>query len=205
VREQFVLILRFGLLAFLFSCAAVASAQDTVVKFDPANTIIDFTLGATLHTVHGTFKLKSGEIHVDAATGKASGSIVVDAASGDSGDPGRDKNMHQNVLESAKFAEIVFSPTQITLAGGRTLKEALQSKGSAQVQAAGNLQLHGQDHQMTLNLTVENDGAGHTHAAATFTIPYVKWGLKSPNTFFLKVSDSVDLSVHCAGEIVTGH
>ena len=187
------------------SCARTTRAQDTVVRFDPANTTIDFTLGATLHTVHGTFKLKSGEIHVDAATGKASGSIVVDATTGNSDDSGRDKNMHQNVLQSAKYSEIVFSPTQIAPVGAHTVKDALESKGTMQLQAAGNFRLHGQDHDMTLNLAVDNDGAGRAHVTTTFPIPYVKWGLKSPNTFFLHVSDSVDLSIHASAVITPSH
>jgi len=62
--------------------APALRAQEAVVTLDPAATKIDFTLGATLHTVHGTFKLKSGEIRFDPATGKASGAVIVDATSG---------------------------------------------------------------------------------------------------------------------------
>jgi polyisoprenoid-binding protein YceI len=206
VRSRILALMRHGVFVVsLLACAAVASAQDTVVKFNPASTTVDFTLGATLHTVHGSFKLKSGEIHLDATTGKASGSIVVDATSGNSDDSGRDKNMHQNVLESAKYSEIVFSPAQITPAAGHTLKEALASKSATQMQAVGNFRLHGQDHDLTLNLSVDNDGAGHAHVTTTFPVPYVKWGLKSPNTFFLHVSDSVDLAIHTTAEISPSH
>ena len=66
-----------------------------------------------MHTVHGTFKLKSGQIRWDTATGHASGAIVIDATSGNTDNTSRDKNMHTQVLESAKFPEIVFTPTQI--------------------------------------------------------------------------------------------
>ena len=44
-----------------------------------------------------------GSLQVDPATGKASGEIVVDATSGKSDNDGRDKKMHKDVLESAKF------------------------------------------------------------------------------------------------------
>jgi polyisoprenoid-binding protein YceI len=185
--------------------AEAAKAQDTVVKFDPANTTIDFTLGAMLHTVHGTFRLKSGEIHVDATTGKSSGSIVVDANSGDSDDSGRDKNMHQNVLESPRYPEIVFSPAQISSPGGQSVRDALESKSTTQLQAAGNFRLHGQDHDMTLNLVVDNDGTGRARVTTAFPVPYVKWGLKSPNTFFLRVSDSVDVAIHASAAIISVH
>src|ERR1700681_1422369 len=59
--------------------AAAASLHEETVIFDPARTTVDFTLGDVLHTVHGTFRLKSGVIHFDPDGGKASGSVVVDA------------------------------------------------------------------------------------------------------------------------------
>jgi polyisoprenoid-binding protein YceI len=190
--------------AFLLFAAGLC-AQDTVVRFDPANTKIDFTLGATLHTVHGTFKLKSGEIHLDAATGRASGAIVVDATSGDSGDSSRDHNMHTNILESTKFPEIVFSPTLITPQPGHTVKESLGSKGTSELHANGLFNLHGQNHDITMDMSVENDGNGHVLVTTAFPVPYIKWGLKSPNTFLLHVSDSVDLTIHGTGQIISGH
>jgi polyisoprenoid-binding protein YceI len=182
-------------------CACASRAQQIGVRLDPANTTINFTLGATMHTVHGTFKLKSGEIHVDPATGNASGSIVVDATSGDSGDSSRDHNMHANVLESAKFPEIVFSPTLVTAPSGHTLKEILGAAGAGQVEAAGTFRLHGQDHPMTMVLAVESSGNGRAMISAKFPIPYVKWGLKSPNTFFLRVSDTVGLEIRSTAQV----
>ena len=190
------------LIAFLFA-AAGARAQDTMVRFDPANTKIDFTLGTTLHTVHGTFKLKRGEIRVD-ATGHASGAIVVDATSGESGDSMRDHNMHTNVLESVKFPEIVFSPTVITALPGHTVKEALENRGTSEVHANGLFYLHGQNHDITLDMSVQNDGNGHVLVITTFPVPYIKWGLKSPNRFLLHASESVDLGIHASGQIVSG-
>jgi polyisoprenoid-binding protein YceI len=189
-------------LGCLFLFAVPLRAQETVVRFEPAGSTIGFTLGATMHTVHGTFKLKSGEIHVDPATGKASGAIVVDATSGDSGDSSRDHNMHANVIESAKFPEIVFSPARITASAGHTIAESLAGKGTSQLQAAGTFTLHGQPHDMTLNLAVENNGNGSLRISTDFPVPYVKWGLKSPNTFLLRVSDTVQLEIQAAARIV---
>lgn len=189
--------------AFQLSTAGLR-AQDTVVRFDPANTKIDFTLGATLHTVHGTFKLKSGEIRVDAATGRASGAIVVDATSGGSGDSSRDHNMHANILESAKFPEIGFSPTLVTAQPGHTVKESLENRGTSELHANGLFNLQGRNHDITMDMSVQNDGNGHVLVTTAFPVPYIKWGLKSPNTFLLRVSDSVDLQIHGAGQIISG-
>ena len=44
------------------SLASAGRAQEIVVQLDPAQTKIEFTLGSTLHTVEGTFKLKRGTI-----------------------------------------------------------------------------------------------------------------------------------------------
>lgn len=57
-------------LAFIVAtCPPAISAQEAVAKLDPANSTIKFTLGATFHTVHGTFKMKDGEIRFDPASG----------------------------------------------------------------------------------------------------------------------------------------
>jgi polyisoprenoid-binding protein YceI len=172
------------------------TAQESFVRFDPAHTTIDFTLGATLHSVHGTFKLKSGEIHVDPVTGKSSGAIVVDATSGDSGDSSRDHKMHTDIIESAKYPEIVFSPSQLNAQPGHTLKETLEQKGTTHVRADGTFRLLGQNHDITLDLDVQNDGNDRLEISSAFPIPYIKWGLKSPNTFILRVSDTVQLEIH---------
>ena len=58
---------------------------------DPAQTKINFTVDSTLHTVHGDFRLKRGGIQFDNSTGAASGELVVDSASGESGSDGRDR------------------------------------------------------------------------------------------------------------------
>lgn len=184
--------------------APAAHGQQITVKLDPAKSEVHFTLGATLHTVHGTFKLKSGTISVDPATGKASGSIVVDATSGESGEPSRDQKMHREILESPKYTEIVFSPTIISAPPGRALADALRASGTTKMQAAGTFRLHGADHPITIPLTVVNDGAGHVDVAGKFPVPYIQWGLKNPSTFILRVSDEVQIEIHGSGEIAGG-
>ena len=72
-----------------------------MLQLDPATTQVNFTLGDVLHTVHGTFKLKRGTVKFDPASGHASGLVVVDSTSGDSGSRARDHKMHTEILESA--------------------------------------------------------------------------------------------------------
>jgi polyisoprenoid-binding protein YceI len=168
-------------------------AQESVITLDPAATQIDFTLPATLHTVHGTFKLKSGQIRWDPATGHVSGAVVIDATSGNTDNTSRDKNMHTDVLESAKFPEITFTPAQI--------KGAIPKEGTAQIEAAGVIRLHGQDHDATLTFSVQPGSGGALQASAQLVVPYVKWGLKNPSTFLLHVPDTVTVDIHATAHV----
>jgi polyisoprenoid-binding protein YceI len=170
-------------------------AQETVVHLDPDQTKVEFSVGSTLHTVHGTFKLKSGDVRFDPTTGKASGAIVVAATSGDSENDGRDKKMHEKVLESDKFPEVVFSPAHV--------QGKIAAQGSSELEVAGTFMLHGQGHDMTMTVTVEPRAGNQIQAATHFGVPYVKWGLKSPSNFMLKVDDTVDVEIHATGQIAS--
>lgn len=188
-------ILAGGLLSLVL--ASQVRAQEITVDLDPSATKVEFTLAATMHTVHGSFKLKSGQIRFNPSTGKASGAIVLDATSGDTDNSSRDKKMHGEILESAKFPEITFTPNQAKgdLAGILTRQTA------AQVDVSGVFRLHGQDHDATLKISAQPGPAGHIDATSQFSVPYIQWGLKSPNTFLLHVADSVDVTVHASGKI----
>ena len=179
--------------------APVSRAQESIVpsivQLDPAQTKIEFTLTDVLHTVHGTFTLKSSTIRFDPSSGKISGAIVVDATSGDSGNSSRDKKMHREILESAKFPEIVFTPRQIT--------GMVTAEGASKVGVTGQFRLHGQDHEVTLPIDVKADGK-NLQIATHIDIPYVQWGLKNPSNFFLRVGDVVAIDIHAAGRVQSG-
>jgi len=102
----------FALVAWLVLLPSVVAAQQITVNLDPAQTKIEWTLGDVLHTVHGTFKLKSGSVTFDPKSGDASGEIIVDATSGESGNHARDQKMHKEILgEQALSGNHVFSQT----------------------------------------------------------------------------------------------
>jgi polyisoprenoid-binding protein YceI len=184
--------IRFLLLGFTATLIWVTPllAQGATVDFDPSRASITFSLGATLHTVHGTFKLKSGRVVFDPATGKAEGAIVVDAMSGDTGNESRDKNMHGEVLESAKFPEIVFIPSAVQ----GDAKQILSATGRMQAQLIGRMRIHGSEHPLAVTVTVDRSRSEPT-VTARFTVPYVDWGLKNPSTAFLRVKSDVDVQV----------
>jgi polyisoprenoid-binding protein YceI len=179
----------YGALTF----APVACAQAYVVNLDPAQTKITFTLDTTLHDVHGTFQLKSGQIHFDTANGKASGAIIVDARSGDSENKSRDKKMHQEILESPKYPEIVFTPQQV--------RGSFDPQKASQVDVAGTFRIHGQDHDLTMTFAVQPASPARLQCDTHTTIPYVKWGMKDASTFLLHANDTVELEIHATAQI----
>jgi len=179
------------LLVFLLCTVPLAAAENTV-ELDPARTSINFTLADVLHTVHGTFKLKRGSITFDSSTGKASGEIVVDVASGNSGSGTRDKRMHKEILESARYPEAVFTADHVS--------GELALRGASEVDVHGAFQIHGASHEMTFHFRA--DVNGNSVASSTgFTIPYVQWGMKNPSNFLLRVSDKVQMNIQTAGRL----
>jgi polyisoprenoid-binding protein YceI len=174
------------------SVASSVVAQDAVLQLDPAQTQVSFTLGAVLHTVHGTFKLKRGTVKFDPVSGHASGLVVIDATSGNSDSSGRDHKMHKDILESAQYPEVTFAPQQVQ---GQVLPQ-----GDFKVQVLGSFMLHGVSHPLTLVIQVHLTGDRLT-ADTEFPVPYQNWGLKNPSTLFLRVDDTVNLSIHAVGQI----
>jgi polyisoprenoid-binding protein YceI len=182
------------LLTLIAAAGAVdVSAQELTLQLDPAQTTIRFTLGDVLHTVNGSFKLKSGTIHFNPASGTASGSVVVDVTSGDSGNKSRDRKMHKEILESAKYPEATFTPTSVSGPPAFNDHETFE--------VSGTFNLHGSDHPVTLTFPIALNGptlATHTH----MVIPYVAWGLKNPSTFILRVNDRLDLNIDATGRLL---
>ena len=167
-------------------CVAALPAETIHLDLDPAQTKVEYQVSSTLHTVHGTFQLKRGAIQFDPVTGQSSGEMIVDAASGASGTAARDRKMHKEVLESTRYPEIVFRPDRVD---GKVAAE-----GASQVQFHGIFSIHGADHEMTVPVDVKA-GNGEYAAIVHFEVPYIKWGMKNPSTFVLRVSDTVEITV----------
>lgn len=187
---------RLSLLLFsgLFA-GTLAQGQQRTFELDPAQTKVTFTIDSTLHTVHGTFQLKRGRIQFDSTTGNATGELVVDSSSGQSGSDGRDKRMHKEILESQKYSDIIFTPQHV--------KGAVTLDGKSQVDVDGLLTLHGQARPLTLTIQLDlQGGVGSTDC--TFDVPYLKWGMKNPSNFILRVNDKVELHVHAIGRFTPG-
>jgi polyisoprenoid-binding protein YceI len=111
---------------------------------------------------------------------------VVDAASGQSGSPARDKRMHASILESGKYPEIVFRPDRVD---GQVAPE-----GNSHVQLHGIFAIHGVEHEILFPIMV-TAAAGQYTVNGSFEVPYVKWGMKNPSTLMLRVNDHVEITI----------
>ncbi len=176
----------------LQATAASAQAPKVTVHFDPASTEIHWTLSGNAHTTHGTFRLKGGQVTLDPATGAASGELLVDLSTGESGNRDRDARMQKEVLESSKYPNAFFHPARIT----GTLKPGADQT----VTAEGVFNIHGTDHPMKLEIQVKLDGDRAT-ATTRFSVPYVAWGMKDPSSFILRVGKEVTVDVVAHGTV----
>jgi polyisoprenoid-binding protein YceI len=170
--------------------AAQAVTREIALALDPAQTKLHFSVDSTLHMVHGTFALKSGSLQFDTQTGKASGVIVVNAISGETGNNSRDQRMHKEILETWKFAEATFRPSQIDGQVSLTAPSDFKVKGI--------ITLHGTDHELVSDVHSEFSG-DHWKGTAKFDVPYTKWGIKDPSNFLLKVKPVVNVELELSG------
>jgi len=174
--------------------ALAPAARAETFELQPQETRVAFTLGATLHTVHGTLRARRGSVRFDPATGAASGEIVLDAASAETGNASRDRDMHGKILESARYPEIVW---RIDRVEGFPRGEA---KG-ARVTLRGSLAIHGASHPLSTTAEVAVGPDRRVTATAAFAVPYVAWGMKDPSTFVLRVDKEVGVLVRTAGRL----
>jgi polyisoprenoid-binding protein YceI len=180
----------FRILLILAATFAWGQAQVATLNFVPAQTTVNFTLRDVLHTVHGSFNLKSGHVHFVPATNAISGEIVVDAVSGNSGSTARDRNMHKDILESAAYPDVTFRPDRV--------EGKVSVTGTSTVQIHGMFGVHGAEHEITVPAQVEL-APEHWSLTVHFAVPYVKWGMKDPSTFILRVEKTVDIDMHAQG------
>ena len=182
LRVSFVVMLLLGVSAW---------AQQVTFELDPAKSRVEFMLDATMHTVHGSFRVKSGNVKFDAVTGTATGDIVVDATSAVTGNDSRDRKMHKEVLESARYPEIRLSV--------QSVRSTPAANGTSETRVSGALSLHGTEHSLELAGRSEvRDGTAVVDV--DIVVPYVSWGMKDPSSFLLRVDKKVLVKVHAVGK-----
>lgn len=171
---------------------AQTTGPKVTVHLDPQKTEIHWSLGSTLHTVHGTFRLKGGMMTFDPATGAAEGEFLVDVTTGESGNSSRDAKMQKEVLESDKYPQAFFHPVKVS--------GDIKPGSTQNVTVEGTFNIHGADHPLTLQMALQWNGTDAT-ATTQFVIPYVAWGMKDASTFLLKVDKEVTVNVAARGTV----
>jgi|SRR5208282_545559 len=100
--------------------------------------------------------------------------------------------MHKEILETAKYPDVVFRPRQV--------QGKVRQSGSSDVKLDGVLSIHGADHDLTAQVHAELNG-DRWRGTGKFEVPYVKWGIKDPSNFLLKVKPVVKVELEMSGEV----
>jgi polyisoprenoid-binding protein YceI len=179
-------------LTLSMSLGSVAFGQQQTFTVNPDASHVAFALAGSGHHVEGTFHVQSGSITFDRTAPMMSGSVVVAAGSGNSGEPSRDKKMSSDVLNANQFADVSFVP--------RTYQGTIAPAGDSSIQVTGVFTLHGAPHDVTVPMQIHIEGSNLT-AKGQFTVPYVKWGLKDPSIFILKVAKEVGIDLTLVGTV----
>lgn len=171
--------------------APVVLAQQTFVVNSDASEV-KITLKTTHEVVNGTFHLRSGSLDFDRSANKMSGSVVVFAGSGKTGNGSRDKKMNKDILEVEQHTTVSFEP--------KSYAGAIAPSGDSAIQVTGILTLLGTPHEITIPIVVHLEDTMAT-AKAHFVIPYIQWGLKDPSFLFWKADKDVAIDLFLTGRL----
>lgn len=180
------------LAALTLAVIPCALAQKETFQISPDKSQVQFSLPATLHEVHGTFHVTSGIIAISPGKGEMGGAILVDAHSGSSGEASRDKKMTQDQLKADQYTTVSFAPK--SYAGN------LAAEGDSDITVQGVFTLLGTPHDLSVPMHIHIDHGACT-AKGSFAVPFVKWGVKDPSTFMLKVGKEVKVDLDLSGTL----
>ncbi|HEX4320079.1 MAG TPA: YceI family protein [Acidobacteriaceae bacterium] len=182
----------FAVIALAALLAPAALAQHQTFAVNPDASEIKITLKTTRELVNGTFHVQSGSIEFDRSTPKMSGSVVVLAGSGKTGNGSRDKKMNKDILKVEQHATVSFEP--------KSYAGTIAPSGDSTIQVAGIFTLLGTPHEITIPILVHLES---TTAAvkAHFVVPYVQWGLKNPSFLIWKADNNVAIDLSLAGRL----
>jgi polyisoprenoid-binding protein YceI len=182
----------FAALALALILAPAALAQYQTFALNPDASEVKMTLQTTHELVNGTFHVQSGSIDFDRSTPRMSGSVVVLAGSGKTGNDSRDKKMNKDILKVEQHATVSFEP--------KTYAGTIARSGDSTIQVTGIFTLLGTSHEITIPMLVHLEGGSAT-ARAHFVVPYVQWGLKNPSFLIWKADNDVAIDLNLVGTI----
>jgi polyisoprenoid-binding protein YceI len=182
----------FAVLALAVMLAPAALAQHQTFAVNPDTSEVKMTLKTTHEVVNGAFHLQSGTVEFDHSTPKMSGSVVVLAGSGKTGNGSRDKKMNKEILQVEQHATVSFEP--------KSYAGVLAPSGDSTIQVTGIFTLLGAPHEITIPMLIHLEGTTAT-AKAHFVLPYIQWGLKDPSFMFWKADKEVAIDLLLTGRL----
>jgi polyisoprenoid-binding protein YceI len=169
-----------------------AMAQQQTFVANPDASEVKMTLKTTHEVVNGTFHIQSGSLGFDRSAAKMSGSVIVLAGSGKTGNGSRDKKMNKDILEVERYATVSFEP--------KSYAGVIAPSGDSTLQVTGIFTLLGTPHEITIPILVHLEGTTAT-AKAHFVVPYIQWGLKDPSFLFWKADKDVAIDLLLSGRL----
>jgi hypothetical protein len=100
----------FAVLALAVILGSAALAQHQTFTVNPDASDVKMKLNTTHEVVNGTFYVQSGSINFDRTASHISGTVIVAAGSGKTGNDSRDKKMNKDILKVDQFATVSFAP-----------------------------------------------------------------------------------------------
>jgi polyisoprenoid-binding protein YceI len=182
----------FAVFALAVILAPASLAQHQTFAVNAGASEVKMTLKTTHEVVNGSFHLQSGAVEFDRSTPKMSGSVVVLAGSGKTGNGSRDKKMNKEILQVEQHATVSFEP--------KSYAGVIAPSGDSTIKVTGIFTLLGTPHEITVPMLVHLEGTTAT-AKAHFEIPYIQWGLKDPSFLFWKADKDVAIDLFLTGQL----
>jgi hypothetical protein len=182
----------FASIALALTLSTAALPQHQIFAINPDASDVKMKLNTTHEAVNGIFHVQSGSINFDRSASRISGTVIVAAGSGKTGNDSRDKKMNKDILKTDQFATVSFAP--------KTYTGTIPAAGDSTIQVSGVFTLLGTAHDLTIPMQIQIDGAKAT-ARTHFTIPYVQWGLKNPSFLFWKADNDVAIDLNLVGQV----
>ena len=166
----------FAVFALALLLAPAALAQHQTFDVNPDASEVKMTLKTTHELVNGTFQIQSGSIEFDRSNPKMSGSVVVLAGSGKTGNDSRDKKMNKDILKVEQYATVSFEPKSYT--------GTIAPSGDSTIQVSGVFTLLGTPHDLTIPMQIHIEGSRQRRSA--FRRPLCSVGSQEPELHVLE-------------------
>ena len=180
----------FAILALASILVPAALAQHRTFAVNPDASEVRMTLNTTHEVVNGTFHVQSGSINFDPTASQISGTIIVAAGSGKTGNGIRDKKMNKKILQVERYATVSFEP--------QSYAGVIAPSGDSTIQVTGIFTLLSTPHEITIPMLIHLEGTTAT-AKAHFVVPYIQWGLQDPSFLIWKADKNVAIGLFLTG------